>query len=158
MSRFSELGQNKTTILLRLIEDERIVKCLVNNQLNFLDTPISSNFDITSLIYSQIFPYRFVPQIQTEPKTFITMKFNYKPNGDTYKYGSIVFYLFTHNSLLTTDYGSLRYDLLLNYIDESFNSTRGLGFGKLSFYDMDDILINENFSGIYIAYKLLEKQ
>lgn len=158
MGRFAELGTNKTTILLRLIENQNIVKCLVNNQPNFLDIPLLNDFDVTSLIYNNIFPYRFVPTIQSDPKTFITMKFSYKPDGTTYKFGSIVFYIFTHNSLLKTDYGSLRYDLLLNYVDDTFNATRGLGYGKLSFYDMDDFVVNENYSGVYIVYKLLELQ
>jgi len=86
------------------------------------------------------------------------MKFGYKPDGTTFKNGSIYFYIITHNSLLTTSYGSLRYDMLLNYIDESFNSTRGIGLGKLPFYDMDEFIVNENYSGVYLAYKTTEFQ
>jgi len=158
MNRFAELGTNKLTILMKLIEDERIIKCLINNESNFLDVQIPTDFVPTSLIYSHIFPYRFVPTVQTEAKTFITMKFGYKPDGTTFKNGSIYFYIITHNSLLTTSYGSLRYDMLLNYIDESFNSTRGIGLGKLPFYDMDEFIVNENYSGVYLAYKTTEFQ
>jgi len=158
MGRFSELGINKTTILMKLLEREEIVKCLVNNENNFLDVPLPNNFDVTSLVYSQIFPYRFIPTIQESPKSFITMKFGYKPNGMTYKNGSIYFYIIIHNSLLKTDYGSLRYDMLLNYIDEVFNSSRDLGLGKLPFYDMDEFIVNESYSGVYIAYKSTEFQ
>lgn len=143
---------------MKLIENQDIVKCLVNNENNFLDIPLPNDFDVTTLIYSQIFPYRFVPTVQTEAKTFITMKFGYKPDGMTFKNGSIYFYIITHNSLLRTDYGSLRYDMLLNYIDEVFNSTRGIGLGKLPFYDMDEFVVNENYSGVYIAYKTTQMQ
>ena len=97
MSRFAELGQNKLTILMKLIGNEDIVKCLVNNQSNFLDISLPMDFDVTSLIYNSIYPYRFIPQIQTEPKTFITMRFGYKPNGMTYKNGSIYFYIILPN-------------------------------------------------------------
>lgn len=158
ISRFQELGQNKLTILMKFIENEDIVKCLVNNENNFLDIPLPVGFDVTSLIYSQIFPYRFVPTIQTTPKTFITMRFGYKPNGMTYKNGSIYFYIITHTSLIRTDYGQLRYDFLANKIDELMNSSRDIGLGKLPFYDMDDFVVNENYSGIYIAYKSTEFQ
>jgi len=158
MSRFAELGTNKTTILMKLIENQEIVKCLINNQTNFLDIQIPVDFVIPSLIYSHIYPYKFIPTILTEPKTFITMAFNYRPNGMTFKNGSIYFYIITHNSLLKTDYGMLRYDFLVNKIDEVFNSMRNIGIGKLPFYEMGDIQINENYCGAYLAYKTTEFQ
>ena len=86
------------------------------------------------------------------------MAFNYKPIGMTFKNGSIYFYIITHNSLLKTDYGMLRYDFLVNKIDEVFNSTRDIGIGKLPFYDMGDIQINENYCGAYLVYKTTEFQ
>ena len=143
---------------MKLITNNNIVKCLVNNESNFLDVPLPNNFDVSTLIYSQIYPWRFVPTAQTEANTFITMKFGYRPNGITYKNGSIYFYIITHNSLLRTDYGSIRYDMLLGYIDEVFNSSRDLGLGKLPFYEMDEFIVNENYSGVYICYKSTEFQ
>ena len=86
------------------------------------------------------------------------MRFGYKPNGMTYKNGSIYFYIITHNSLIRTDYGMLRYDFLANKIDELMNSSRDIGLGKLPFYDMDDFIVNENYIGIYLAYKSTEFQ
>jgi len=144
--------------MMKLITNNNIVKCLVNNESNFLDVPLPNNFDVSTLIYSQIYPWRFVPTAQTEANTFITMKFGYRPNGITYKNGSIYFYIITHNSLLRTDYGSIRYDMLLGYIDEVFNSSRDLGLGKLPFYEMDEFIVNENYSGVYICYKSTEFQ
>jgi len=144
--------------MMKLITNNNIVKCLVNNESNFLDVPLPNNFDVSTLIYSQISPWRFVPTAQTEANTFITMKFGYRPNGITYKNGSIYFYIITHNSLLRTDYGSIRYDMLLGYIDEVFNSSRDLGLGKLPFYEMDEFIVNENYSGVYICYKSTEFQ
>jgi len=158
MSRFAELGTNKFIILMKLIENEELVKCLINNQPNFLDSPLPEGFDPSSCIYDFIYPYRYIPTVQTEPKTFITMSFSYKPDGMTFKNGSIYFYIITHNSLLRTDYGVLRYDFLVNKIDEVFNSSRNIGVGKLPFYEMGDIPINENYSGIYLAYKTTELQ
>ena len=168
MSRFSELGTNKFTILMKLISKPEIVKCLVSNEPNFLDVPLPVDFEPSSLVCSSIYPYRYIPTIQTEPKTFITMKFGYKPEGVTFKNGSIYFYIIVHNSLLKTEYGSLRYDMLLDYIDDVFNSeqdlklndsfcsSRDLGVGKLPFYETDEFIVNENYSGVYIAYKTKE--
>ena len=141
-----------------MVESSKIVKCLVNNESNFLDIPIPVDFDATSLIYNSIYPYKFIPTAQTEAKTFITMSFGYKPNGMTFKNGSVYFYIITHNSLIRTDYGSLRYDILLNYIDEIFSESRDITIGKLPFYDMGEFSVNESYSGIYICYKTTEFQ
>lgn len=86
------------------------------------------------------------------------MRFSYKPNGMKYKNGSIYFYIITHNSLIRTDYGVLRYDFIVNQIDELMNSSRDIGLGALAFYDMDDFLVNNNYSGVYVAYKSTEFQ
>ena len=143
---------------MKLTTNDNIVKCLVNNESNFLDIPLPIGFDVNSLIFDQIYPWRYVPPVEKLVNTFITMKFSYKPNGDKFKNGSVYFYIITHNSLMRTDYGSLRYDMLLNYIDEVFSGSRDLGLGKLPFYDMDEFVVNENYSGVYICYKSTEFQ
>lgn len=158
MGRFAELSTNKYMILSKLIEDQEIVKCLVNNESNFLDIPLPKDFEETSLIHNSIFPYKFIPTIETVPKTFITMSFNYRPRGMSYKNGSIYFYVITHNSLIRTDYGTLRYDFLINHIDKLFNSSRDITIGKLEFCEMSDFMVNDNYSGAYIGYKSTEFQ
>jgi hypothetical protein len=152
--RFSELGKNKNEIMTRLLFSEEIAKALTYNGTNFLDQPTPE--DSTSLLYTQIFPYQRVPTTQDTAKTFITMKFGYKPDGMFYKISTIYFYVITHISLVRTDMGMLRYDYLINQIDTLFNSQRGIGIGKLPFYAMDDFQINENWLGAFIGYKSTE--
>lgn len=158
MGRFKELGQNKSILLTKLIESDEIVKCLVNNESNFLATPLPGGFDKTSLFYSQIYPYKYIPTAQTEAKTLISMKFGYKPDGMMYKNGAIHFYIMTHNSLLRTDYGVLRHDFLVNKIDEVFNASREIGVGKLPFHRMGEFIVNESYYGVYLTYKTTEFQ
>lgn len=158
MGRFAELSTNKYIILSKLIEDQEIVKCLVNNESNFLDIPLPEDFDASSLIYKNIYPYKYIPTIETTPKTFITTSFNYRAKGMSYKNGSIYFYVISHNSLIKTDYGFLRYDFLINQIDELMNYSRDIGLGKLEFYDMADFSVNDYYSGAYIGYRSTEFQ
>jgi hypothetical protein len=152
--RFSELGKNKNEIIMRLISSENIIKALTYPLTNFLEQPTSE--DPISLIYTQIFPYAKVPTTQDTAKTFITMKFGYKPDGVFYKVSNIWFYVITHISLVRTDYGMLRYDFIINEIDKLFNSQRGIGIGKLPFYTMDDFQVNDNWLGVCIGYKSTE--
>lgn len=148
--RFAELGTNKNEILTRLISSENLVKALTYSDTNFLDKPMPD--DPTTLIYNQIFPFSKVPSTTDTAKTYITMKFGYKPEGVYFKISSIYLYIITHTSLIRTDYGMLRYDFLANEIDKLFNMQRGIGIGKLPFYEMSDIQVNDNWLGVYIKY------
>jgi hypothetical protein len=154
--RFSELGKNKNEIMMRLVSNENIVKALTYNNTDFLNQPTPE--DAVGLIYTQIFPYQKVPTTQDTAKTFITMKFGYKPDGTFFKVSTIFFYVITHISLVRTDYGILRYDFLINEIDKMFNSQRGIGIGKLPFYAMDDFQVsgNSDWLGAFVAYKSTE--
>lgn len=152
--RFSELGKNKNEIMVRLISSDNIVKALSYNEINFLEKVLPD--DVTKLIYTQIFPYSKVPTTTETAKTFITMKFAYKPEETFFKLSNIYFYIFTHISLVRTAYGCLRYDFIINEIDKIFNAQRGIGIGKLQFYDMTDFQINDDWLGATIAYKATE--
>jgi hypothetical protein len=84
------------------------------------------------------------------------MKFGYKPDDVYFKNSLIYFYIITHSSLVRTDYGALRYDYILNEIDKLFNQQRGIGIGKLPFYEMSDFQVSEDWFGAYIGYKSTE--
>ena len=159
IGRFDNLSKNKNLILETLYGNDDIVKCLINNNSDFKISTIPNDFDRTSLVYSQMFPFKYIPEIQSEPKTFIALKTSYKPDGMTFKIGSIIFYVITNQSIISTDNG-LRYDFLINKIDEIFNSSRFIGVGKLPFYDMDEFVIDSSgkWLGSYICYKTTELQ
>jgi hypothetical protein len=153
LSRFKELSQNKTTIMQRLISNENIVKALVNTNADFINTPLPSDFDASSLIRTQIYPRRFIPETTTEQKTFITMKFSgFRMVNASIKTGRIIFYVFTHSNLLPTDYGD-RVDYIIGEIDTMFNDERGVGLGKMYLSNMEEFEINSFFLGSMLEYK-----
>jgi hypothetical protein len=160
MSRFAELGTIKEKIMTRLVEDDNIVRCLISNESDFEIAATPIGYDPNDLLYTQIYSYRFIPDIKIEPSSFITMKFSYRPSGTTFKMGSIYFYIITHKSILNTDYNMLRYDYLINQIDEIFNKNNDLGIGAMSFYDMDEFIVDKEcrWLGSYIAYKNIDFQ
>jgi hypothetical protein len=159
ISRFAELGTNKDSIMMNLITDDNIVKALYFKERDFLSQSIPVGFNRKRLIYSNIYPYRFVPKITQDQSTFITMSFNFKPCGVTFKYGFIYFYIITHESLVRTDIGMLRYDYIINQIDELFNRSRDITIGQLEFNDMDEFILHDgNWVGAYIKYKAVDFQ
>jgi hypothetical protein len=137
-----------------LIFSDEISKALYYNESNFLDQP--SLEDPVVLRYNHIYPYRKVPKVDENMKTYITLRCgNFKKVGNKFKSGLITFYVFTHVDLMPTDYGFLRVDYIINKIDEIFNETRDFGIGKLEFDSMDEFDINESYTGTWIRFKVM---
>ena len=157
-NRFSDLSKNKIALIQSLLQKDEIVKCLVSTDENFLSYDIS-DFDRTSLVYKNIFPYAHSPNIEDKPKSMICMSFDYRPyrNGQTFKIGSINYYVITHYSLMSTDEG-LRTDYLIGEIDEEINLSRLVGISKMLFDGMKDMQIDSkgNWIGTQIKYKSTE--
>jgi len=132
---------------------------LLCNNTNFKDYVLQDG-DMDSLVWNHIFPYNYIPEPQEEAKSYITMQFQYKKvkNANIFKTGRITFYIVCHQSLVKTDYSSLRYDYVLSCIDEVINDTRGIAWlGKMEFDDMSDIsLSGSKYVGIAVTYKNVE--
>ena len=153
MSRFSELGSYKNVIISKLISNTNLVKAIAHNEPNFLDVSLPPIVP-TSLIYKNIFPYAYVPDVEVEVKTYITIMFNnFTLEKSFYKVGNIGFYVFSHFSILPTDYNVTRTDYILNQIDILFNKTHDLGIGGAQFSRMNDIKVDKYHFGSFIEYK-----
>lgn len=155
MSRFSEIPVYKNNIISKILEDDNLIKALTNITKDFIDQPLIS--DKNSIIYSNLYPYRYVPETTTDPKVYITMAFtNYRLYGTQFKSGNIYFYALCHKSLMQTDYGCNRCEYIVNKIDSLFQDERGYGLGKLEFNSMNDISVNDEYVGIELGYKLVD--
>jgi hypothetical protein len=158
LAHFEELSQYKNNIAYKLITNANLVKALANTNKDFINQSLPIGFEETSLLYTQIFPYKFIPSINTEAKTFITMSFgNYNYINNEFKYGTVYFYIISHSSLIQTDYG-LRYDYILNQIDLMFNKQYEIGAFNLELNNGGDLPVNENYFGSVISYKFTDFQ
>jgi len=158
MSKFSEISSHKSTIMETLATDDYIAKSLYFDRKDFLSQDLPDGFNRKSgLIYSKIFPYKFIPDINdTELRsTFITMEFATKKDKDKniFKIGSIYFYVFTHRDLVRTSYAVLRYDYIIDRIDYLFHNMESITVGKLKSGDTKDFSIyNSNWCGCSIVF------
>ncbi|PYE51640.1 hypothetical protein HUB98_06360 [Paenibacillus barcinonensis] len=151
MSRFESLARDKITVIEEIASSQEILKALVHNEGNFLD---KEDVDVDSVMYKHIFPYRFIPKTSEKMKTYITISFGrYKNVEGSFKSGIVKFNVFTHQDLFCTDYGTLRTDYIIMKLDELFNKNKKLGIGKAEFYDMDELSVNTDYHGSYVAYK-----
>lgn len=154
---FNSLSKDKIEFAKRIINDEQLAKCLLSNERNFLDIDIDEE-NRDKLIWEQVFPYRFVPSVDQKAQSYITMAFKYNRQS-IWKLGTITFYLFCHKNIVRTDYGVLRYDFMLQRLNEIVNDTRfDTWLGKVQLIDMDEINIDDkgNFIGLMVRYKITE--
>ena len=159
MGQFDQLTTYKNNIGIKLIENNNLVKALINNNSDFLNQSLPDGFKPIDLLYNRIYPYVFIPKVETEPKNFITMSFGkYNYVNNVFKSGALSFYIICHFSLLKTDYG-VRYDYILSQIDSMFNKESNVGIFELTIVSGGDLpIINENYFGSMISYKFSDFQ
>lgn len=154
---FAKLTSYKNNIAMKILMNDNIIKALSNNNSDFLADPLPSPEDIFLLFYDNIFPYKHVPEINDDVSTFITMEFDrHRYINNSFKSGHVTFYVFTHKSIVRTDYG-LRYDYLLNEINNLFNKELGVaGVFKLNLIGAGDFQANENYYGATVTYEFTD--
>lgn len=153
--KFKELSKNKNTIMSKIINDTEILKALTNPDEDFLNQDLSC--DPISVIYKNLFPYRYVPDTTSTSQCYITMSFGrYKKVLNHYRAGYLTFYIFCNKNIVKTSEGWLRYDFIAHKIDELFEGNEELGMGKMQFENMDDLLVNDDYVGLQISYKTMQ--
>lgn len=156
MGRFAQLTKYKNNVLQELITNTNLVKALVNTEENFLNIDLPNGFFPPSIIYSQIFPYQFIADIEDTPKTYITMSFgNYKYINNLFKSGILTFFIYTHKELMKSDYGQ-RTDYILDQVDSMFNKDSNVGVFSLELNGGGDFKANDNHFGSTISYKFTD--
>ncbi|MWV44969.1 hypothetical protein GRF59_15205 [Paenibacillus sp. HJL G12] len=155
MSRLENLSKDKETIMLRLIDSPDLCKALYYRNSDFLDQ--SDIEDTSELLYKNIYPFSTVPELSKDRMSYVTMALrNYGYINNVFRRGYVYFYVIIHKDLLRTEYGFLRNDFILNEIDRLMNEKRGIGIGKTRFYKMDEMYVNDSYTGYYTSYKLVD--
>jgi len=159
MGQFTQLTEYKNNIGLKLITNENLVKALINTNTDFLNQSLPDGFKPTDLLHNRIYPYIFIPGVESDPKNFITMSFGkYDYVNNVFKSGILSFYIICHFSLLKTDYG-LRYDYIFDQIDSMFNKESDVGVFDLTIDSGGDLpIISDNYFGSKISYKFYDFQ
>lgn len=135
-----------------------IMKTLCSNKdiVSLLTDKKEVELPCRDLMYKNIFPYAYTPDPTKETNTFICFRLSIPHvSNKTCKTVGIVFYIFTHQSLIRTEDG-LRTDLIGETIEELFNGTYDIGLGRLKLQGMDDISPNTDYHGIALEYSAEE--
>lgn len=148
----------KNQIMLRIISNANIVRSLVVDKEDFLNTtPTAEQLTLINnpelLIRTQLFPHKKVTVKMNSDKVFLTMSFrDFEKKGAQYQYGMIYFHILVPNALEKTNEGS-RYDYIMEKLEEIFCDR---GIGKFEFDSSSDMDIDDNYMGAYVAFRILD--
>lgn len=130
MSREALLGLDeffdyKNQLVDDILTNESIVK-LMSDDGETVSAP-------KSLMYTQVFPYEFVPNVTEHGQTFICCEVDIKEViNKTFLVPSLYIWVFTHKSKVRLPGGGIRIDKLTSEITKIINGSRMYGLGELN--------------------------
>ena len=90
-----------------------------------------------SLVYSQVFPYEYIPETVTHGHTFICCEVEIqRVSSKTYLTPALYVWVFTHKSKIRLPEGGVRTDKLCSEIAKAINGSRFYGLGELDLYSV----------------------
>ena len=90
-----------------------------------------------SLVYSQVFPYEYIPETVTHGHTFICCEVEIqRVSSKTYLTPTLYVWVFTHKSKIRLPEGGVRTDKLCSEIAKAINGSRFYGLGELDLYSV----------------------
>jgi len=154
ISRFAELNINITDLMLEFINNSDLCKLLYYNDNNPLSQSVLTN-PVDSLMYKNIYPYPFIPSVETEECSFINLILNNfgLSNNIAFKNGNITVDVIVHTNLWILIDGTMRVFKIMEEIDTILNNQRLAGIGKLSFEYGSLLCLSKEFVGYSLNYK-----
>ncbi len=158
-----KIPEYKMTIMNRLIESDKLSKLLFYNTPDALFKDSLTDEQKQELIYTHVYPFRFIPDPIEQQGTFIAVGTNAirrHQEGftvfDDYQSGEVIFYFFTHHDLMRTTHG-VRQDLMLGEIERLFDGVTGLGMGELKLRTANELWMHNNkFGGYSVAFTITD--
>lgn len=138
--QLDELYNYKNKLIEEILTDETIVS-LINDKI-----PVS---DSKELVYTQVFPYEYIPETVEEGKTFICIDVDILQTSSVKPFylPAIYVWVFSHYSKLRLPEGGLRVDKLVSKIAEKVNGSKKYGLGETELYSVKRFAPLTGFNG-----------
>lgn len=106
-----------------------------------------------TLIYSQVFPYEFVPDVTEHGQTFICCEVDIKEVlNKTFLVPALYIWVFTHKSKVRLPGGGVRTDKLSSVIANIINGSRMYGLGELNLQSVRRFSPITNYQGRILTF------
>lgn len=106
-----------------------------------------------TLMYTQVFPYEFVPDVTEHGQTFICCEVDIKEIlNKTYLVPALYIWVFTHKSKVRLPGGGVRTDKLSSIITSIINGSRMYGLGELNLQSAKRFSPITNYQGRILTF------
>lgn len=147
--QLEELFDYKNQLMSDILSSEEIVK-LLNDNGAVVD-------DVGSLVYTQVFPYEYIPNTVENGHTFICCDVDVqKVMNKTFLVPQLCIWIFTHKSLLRAPSGVIRTDALCAEICKVINGSRRYGLGELNLVSVRRFAPIADYHGKVMTFTTIE--
>lgn len=136
----------------------KFVEDIVTNEtiVNLLDGEFTKDGQ-KKLVYSQVFPYEFIPDTVEEATTFICCDVDIQEVIDkTYLVPVIYVWVFTHKSKLRLPTGGVRTDKICSEIAKEINGSRFYGLGETNLSSVRRFAPMSDYQGKVMTFRTTE--
>lgn len=126
--QLSEFFDYKNKLMEDLLTNPEVVK--------LLDDSVEMR-NASSLAYTHVFPYEYIPDTVEHAKTFICFDVDVQESiNKTFLLPTLYIWVFSHKSKLRLPEGGVQTDKLVSEIAKAINGSRFYGLGELDLYSV----------------------
>lgn len=149
MAWLQDFYDYKNQLMKDLLTNEAIVRLLQDER--------GRPSDPKQMIYSQVFPYEYVPDTVEEGKTYICCDVDITGTSNKTVYSPTLYiWIFTHKSKLRLPEGGVRTDRLASEIVDAINRSYNYGMGELQFYSSKRFAPMTDYLGKVLTFRAKE--
>ena len=150
-SILKDMGSYKNTLLSALINSDDICELLFNKK------PYSED-DVENLVYTQIFPYLYINETQTEVMTYLCFEVDVPriPTG-TVKDMKLIIWAYCHKDTMKYSkkgYSGTKVDILADMVESQLRESDKFGIGKLQLLSCTYFSPNSKYYGKQLVYNM----
>lgn len=148
-----DVGKYKNRLLSIIVNSNDICEVILGSGYN------KENVD-EQLIYSNIFPYLYIDDTQTEQKSYIGVEVDVpRTMNFTYKDMRITIWCYCHKGIMKYSkkgYSGTRSDILSDMVDRLLNSSNNFGLGRLKLQSCTYLSPSKDYYGKQLIYSCAE--
>lgn len=146
--QLSEFFDYKNKLMEDLLTNPEVVK--------LLDDSVEMR-NASSLAYTQVFPYEYIPDTVEHAKTFICFDVDVQESiNKTFLLPTLYIWVFSHKSKLRLLEGGVQTDKLASEIAKAINGSRFYGLGELDLYSVKRFTPVTDYQGKVMTFHAKE--
>lgn len=144
--QLDEFFNYKNQLMNDLLTNKQIVSLLSDDE--------DICYDPEKLVYTQVFPYEYIPDTVVHGQTFICCDIDVQQvENKTFLRPTLYVWIFTHKSKMRLPEGGVRVDMLCAEVARKINGSRYYGLGELEFMSSRRFAPITDYSGKVLTFQ-----